>query len=340
MGEGGNSERRLGVGFGIAAYGIWGLFPLYWPLLKPASAGEILASRMTWSLAAVLVILAARRMPAGVARWSWVRPLARSRRRMLLLAVAACTISVNWLVYIWAVNAGHVVDASLGYFINPLVSVLFGVFMLREKLRRAQWTAVGIGALAVLVLAVGYGKLPWIALTLAISFGTYGLVKKLAAVPAAESMAIETSILFLPALGYLIWLGTHGSLAFGHHNGGNTALLALSGPVTVVPLIMFAGAANRLPLSMVGLLQFLTPVLQFVCGVLVQHESVPPARLAGFLIVWIALAVLTADALRAGRTSQTARRNAVADSGPAASPAADSPAEPGISVPAPAPAVS
>lgn len=303
------------MGLGIGAYGLWGLFPLYWPLLKPASAGEILASRMTWSLAAMVVILAVRRMPAGTARWGWIRPLVRSRRRMLLLTVAAFSVTVNWLVYIWAVNAGHVVDASLGYFINPLVSVLFGVLVLREKLRRTQWAAVGIGALSVLVLAVGYGKLPWIALTLAISFGTYGLVKKLAAVPAAESMAIETSILFLPALGYLIWLGTHDSLAFGHHSGGNTALLALAGPVTVIPLIMFAGAANRLPLSLVGLLQFLTPVLQFLCGVLVQHESAPPARLAGFLIVWIALAILTVDALRAGRPVQV---QAAATPGPVA----------------------
>jgi chloramphenicol-sensitive protein RarD len=302
MGESGNAaERRLGVGFGIAAYGAWGLFPLYWPLLKPAEAGEILAHRMAWSLLAVLTLLALRRVPAGTTRWGWIRDLLRTPRKVALLAGAAAVISVNWFVYIWSVNHGHTVDTAFGYFINPLVTVLFGVFLLRERLRRLQWAAVGIGAVAVLVLAVGYGKLPWIALILAVSFGTYGLLKKLAAVPAAESMAVETTLQFVPAVAFLAWLGAHGTLAFGHHGAGNTTLLVVAGPVTVAPLIAFAAAANRLPLSVVGLLQFLAPILQFLCGVLVQHESVPPARLAGFLIVWLALAVLTVDVLRGGR---------------------------------------
>ena len=323
MSEGGASgERKLGIGFGIAAYGMWGLFPLYWPLLKPAQAGEILASRMAWSLLAVVAILAVRRVPAGSTRWGWVRPLARSPRRMLLLAVAACTVSVNWFVYIWAVNHGHVLDSSLGYFINPLVSVLFGVVLLRERLRRAQWAAVGIGGLAVLVLAVGYGKLPWIALVLALSFGTYGLLKKLAAVPAAESMAVETTILFVPAVAYLVWLQNQGTATFGHHSAGTTALLALAGPVTVVPLILFAASANRLPLSTVGLLQFLAPVLQFLCGVFVEHETVPPARLAGFLIVWVALAVLTVDAARSGHKEVPVPENDLDESMMMATPAA------------------
>jgi chloramphenicol-sensitive protein RarD len=302
-GGGEANERKLGVGFGIAAYGMWGLFPLYWPLLKPAQPGEILASRMVWSLLSMLIILAVRRVPGGAARWGWLRPLVRSRRHMLLLSAAACCISVNWFVYIWSVNHGHVIDASLGYFITPLVSVLFGVAVLREKLRRMQWCAVIIGGVAVLVLAVGYGKVPWIALVLALSFGTYGLLKKVAGVPAVESMAIETAVLFVPAVGYLVWLQTQGTLVFGHHSAGNTTLLMLAGPVTVIPLILFAASANRLPLTMIGLLQFLAPVLQFLCGVLVQHESVPPIRLAGFLIVWAALAVLTVDAMRAARVS-------------------------------------
>ena len=302
MEEAEQREHRLGVGFGIAAYGIWGLFPLYWPLLKPAQAGEILAHRMAWSLLGVFLLLAFRKVPAGAAgRWAWVRPLIREPRRIALLAGAACVISVNWFTYIWSVNHGHVIDTSLGYFINPLITVLLGVVILRERLRRLQWVAVGIGALAVLVFAVGYGQVPWIALVLACSFGTYGLLKKLAAVPAAESMAVETSLLFIPAVGYLIWLGTQGTLAFGHHSAGNTTLLALSGPVTVVPLVCFAAAANRLPLSMVGLLQFLAPVLQLCCGVFVQHESAPAARWGGFGIVWVALVVLSYDALWGGR---------------------------------------
>ena len=304
MAEGENlAERRLGVLFGIAAYGIWGLFPLYWPLLKPAQAGEILAHRMVWSLVAVLALLALRRVPAGTARWGWVTDLLRRPRKLLLLAGAATAISANWFVYIWGVNHGHTVDTAFGYFINPLVTVLLGVLLLRERLRRAQWIAVGIGAVAVLVLAVGYGKLPWIALVLAASFGSYGLLKKLAAVPAAESMAVETAIQFLPAAGYLIWLQERGTLDFGHHGAGNTSLLMVAGLVTVVPLICLAGSTKRLPLSVVGLLQFLTPILQFVIGVTVQHEPVPAARLAGFLIVWAALAVLTVDALRAARAA-------------------------------------
>ncbi|MBS2546829.1 EamA family transporter RarD [Catenulispora sp. NL8] len=303
MGESGSAaERRLGVGFGIAAYGAWGLFPLYWPLLEPAGAGEILAHRMAWSLLAVLVLLALRRVPDGTTRWGWVRQIVRAPRKLALLAGAAVAISVNWFVYIWSVNHGHTVDTAFGYFINPLVTVLFGVFLLRERLRRLQWAAVGVGAVAVVVLALGYGKAPWIALVLAGSFGTYGLLKKLVAVPAAEAMAVESSLQFVPAVGYLVWLGTHGTLVFGQH-AGNTALLMLAGPVTVLPLIAFGAAANRLPLSMVGLLQFLAPILQFLCGVLVQHEAVPPARLAGFLIVWAALVLLTVDALRAARRS-------------------------------------
>ena len=305
MGEGGSAaERRLGVGFGIAAYGAWGLFPLSWPLLKPAEAGEILAHRMAWSLLAVLAILALRRIPGGTTRWAWVRELLHTPRKLVLLAGAAAVISVNWFVYIWAVNHGHTVDTAFGYFINPLVTVLFGVLLLRERLRRVQWVAVGIGAVAVLVLAIGYGKLPWIALVLAASFGTYGLLKKLAAVPAAESMAVETTLQFIPAVAYLLYLQNHGTLAYGHHSAGNTTLLMLAGPVTVVPLICFAASANRLPLSVVGLLQFLAPILQFLIGVTVQHEPVPAARLAGFLIVWAALVLLTVDALRGSRRAQ------------------------------------
>ena len=302
-------EQRLGIGLGFFAYGLWGFFPLYWPLLKPAQAGEILALRMLWSLVAMVAIVTFRKMPDGSpGHWNWVRDLLRTPRKVLLLVGAACMVSVNWFTYIWSVNHGHVVDTSLGYFINPLVTVLFGVFLLRERLRRLQWVAVVIGGVAVLVFAVGYGRVPWIALTLAASFGTYGLLKKLAAVPPVDSMFVETAVMFPIAAMFLLYLHGQGNMAFGHHGTANTLLLVFTGPLTVIPLLAFAGAANRLPLSLIGLLQFLAPVLQFLCGVLIQHETVPPARLAGFIIVWLALGVLTFDALRAGRADRAERR--------------------------------
>jgi chloramphenicol-sensitive protein RarD len=235
---------------------------------------------------------------AVVRHWGWIGALVRSPRKMLLLLGASICISVNWGVYIWSVNAGHVIDAALGYFLNPLVTVLFGVLILHERLRRAQWLAVGIGAVAVLELALAAGHLPWIALVLACSFGTYGLLKKLAAVPALESMAVESGYQFVPALGYLIYLQVAGTATYGHAAWHVTLLLTLAGAVTLVPLLLFAGATNRLPLSMIGLLQFLTPVLQLLCGVLVNHETAPGAEWIGFGIVWVALTVLTVDGLR------------------------------------------
>ena len=293
-------EQRRGLTFGVLAYVLWGLFPLYWPLLEPAGALEILACRMLWSLVTVVAVLAARR------HWAWMAQLRRSPRRVLILLGAAVLISVNWGTYIWAVNAGHVIDASLGYFLNPLVTVLFGVLVLREKLRRAQWTAVGIGGAAMFELVFGAGHLPWIALVLACSFGTYGLLKKLAAMPALESMAVESGFQFLPALGYLLLLQADGTAAYGHAARHVTLLLTLAGIVTLLPLLLFAGATNRLPLSTIGLLQFLAPILQLLCGVLVMHETVPGSEWIGFAIVWLALAILTWDGLRQARASRVA----------------------------------
>lgn len=292
-------ESRKGLIFGLAAYGMWGLFPLYWPLLKPASATEILAHRMAWSLLVVAVVLAVRR------NWSWIRQLRRTPAKILLLCGAAILVSVNWGVYIWAVNKGHVVETSLGYFVNPLVTVLFGVLILRERLRPLQWAAVGTGAAAIVELVVGYGQVPWIALILAFSFGSYGLFKKLASVPAAESMAVESSVQFLPALGYLAFLQARGTATFGHAHWTVTLLLACCGLVTVVPLMCFAAAANRLPLSTMGLLQFLTPILQLCCGVFVAHEVVPGTEWVGFGIVWLALVLLTYDSLSQVRRRRT-----------------------------------
>ncbi|MFJ2028427.1 EamA family transporter RarD [Streptosporangium sp. NPDC087985] len=295
-------ESRRGVLYGLAAYTMWGLFPLYWPLLRPAGALEILAHRIAWSLVAVVAILAVRR------HWSWFRELLRTPKKAGLLVLAAVIITVNWGVYIYAVNTGHVVESALGYFINPLVSVLFGVFLLKERLRPWQWGAVGLGALAVVVLALDYGRLPWIALVLAASFGTYGLVKKIAQVGAAESMTIETLVLLLPALGYLVYLEGQGTATFGTMGAGHALLLAGGGVITAVPLLCFTSAAIRVPLTTIGLLQYIAPVLQFLVGVFIAHEVMPPSRWTGFAIVWLALSVFTWDSLRAARE---ARRTAL-----------------------------
>ncbi|MFF3460968.1 EamA family transporter RarD [Streptomyces sp. NPDC001984] len=285
-------ERRTGLLNGFAAYGMWGLVPLFWPLLKPAGAVEILAHRMVWSLAFVVVALLV------VRRWAWAGELLRQPRRLALIALAAALITVNWGVYIWAVNSEHVVEASLGYFINPLVTIAMGVLILKERLRPAQWAAVGVGFASVIVLAVGYGQPPWISLVLAFSFATYGLVKKKVNLGGIESLAAETAIQFLPALGYLLWLTTHGDSTFSTGGAGHSALLASTGIVTALPLVCFGAAAIRVPLSTLGLLQYLAPVFQFLLGILYFHEAMPPARWAGFALVWLALSLLTWDALR------------------------------------------
>ncbi|MEU4897925.1 EamA family transporter RarD [Streptomyces sp. NPDC044780] len=289
---------RTGLLYGFAAYGIWGLVPLFWPLLEPAGAVEILAHRMVWSLAAVGLLLVVLR------RWSWIRPLLREPKRLGMIALAATVISVNWGLYIWGVNSGHVVETALGYFINPLVSIAFGVLLLRERLRPAQWAAVGVGVVAVGVLSVGYGKLPWIALTLAFSFATYGLAKKRVGLDGLESLAAETAVQFLPALGFLLWLGARGDSTFTTEGAGHAALLASCGFVTALPLICFGASAVRLPLSTIGMLQYVAPTFQFVLGLVVFHESMPPERWAGFALVWLALALLTWDALRTARRAR------------------------------------
>jgi chloramphenicol-sensitive protein RarD len=279
---------------------MWGLVPLFWPLLKPAGAAEILAHRMVWSLAFVVAALLV------VRRWAWIGELLRQPRKVGLVTIAAGFITVNWGVYIWAVNSGHVVEASLGYFINPLVTIAIGVLLLKERLRPAQWAAVGVGLAAVIVLTVGYGQPPWISLCLAFSFATYGLVKKKVNLGGIESLAAETAIQFLPALDYLLWLGAHGRATFAQEGAGHAALLASTGIVTALPLVCFGAAAIRVPLSTLGLLQYLAPVFQFLLGILYFHESMPPARWAGFALVWLALVLLTADAWRTARRGRAA----------------------------------
>ena len=312
-----DGEQRAGLLYGIGAYGLWGLVPLFWPLLKPSGATEILAHRMVWSLAVVGIALLALR------RWSWVRELIRQPRKLGLISVAAAVITVNWGVYIWAVNSGHVVEASLGYFINPLVTIAMGVLLLKERLRPAQWAAVGTGFASVLVLAIGYGQPPWISLVLAFSFATYGLVKKKVNIGGLESLAAETAIQFLPALGFLLWLGADGSATFGAHGAGHAALLAATGVVTAVPLVCFGAAAIRVPLSTLGLLQYLAPVFQFLLGILYFHEEMPAERWAGFALVWLALTCLTWDALRTARRTkaEALRLAAVPAAAPAPAPA-------------------
>ncbi|MFE5035475.1 EamA family transporter RarD [Streptomyces sp. NPDC056683] len=318
MADTSKGERRTGLVNGFAAYGMWGLVPLFWPLLKPAGSVEILAHRMVWSLVFVAVAV------VFVRRWAWAGELLRQPRRLALVTVAAAVITVNWGVYIWAVNAGHVVEASLGYFINPLVTIAMGVLLLKERLRPAQWAAVGVGFAAVVVLAVGYGQPPWISLVLAFSFATYGLVKKKVNLGGIESLAAETAIQFLPALGYLLWLAGHGESSFVNDGAGHAALLASTGIVTAVPLVCFGAAAIRVPLSTLGLLQYLAPVFQFLLGILYFHEAMPAARWAGFVLVWLALALLTWDALRTARRG--ARALAEAPLPRPAAPVAETPA--------------
>ncbi|MEO3853561.1 EamA family transporter RarD [Acrocarpospora sp. B8E8] len=293
-------ETRRGLWYGVAAYAMWGLFPLYWPLLKPSSAVEILAHRMVWSLVAVVAVLLVRR------HWTWIRQL--TKRQLGLLTLAAVLISGNWGTYIFAVNTGHVVESALGYFISPLVNILFGVVVFRERLRRWQWVAVGLGSLAVIILTVAYGRLPWIALTLAFTFGLYGLLKKTANVGAAESLTVETVVLLVPALAYLALLGEENT--FGTQGTGHALLLVGGGIITAVPLLAFTAAAIRIPMSIVGILQYIAPVLQFLLGVLIAHESMPASRWAGFLVVWLALCVFTWDSLRNGLASPRAATEA------------------------------
>jgi chloramphenicol-sensitive protein RarD len=248
---------------------------------------------------AVAAVLAVRR------RASLLRSLVRDRRRLLLLGIAAVLIAVNWATFIYAVNSDHVIESSLGYFITPLVSVGFGVVIFRERLRSRQVAALALGALAVSVLTVDYARLPWIALTLALSFGSYGLVKKLAGVGAAESLALETLILLLPAAGYLVALELSGGGTFTHDGAGHALLLIASGPITAVPLLFFSAAVTRVALTVIGMLQYVAPVLQFLVGLLVVGEAMPTSRWLGFALVWAALIVLSADALHAARRSRT-----------------------------------
>ena len=270
---------------------LWGAFPLYWPLLEPAGAVEILAHRVVWSAVTMaLVVVALRRTPA-------VAAVVRDRRRLLLLTGAAAVISVNWATYIWGVNNHRVVETSLGYFVNPLVTVLMGVAVLGERLRRVQWAALGVALVAVVVITLDYGRVPWVALVLAFSFGTYGLAKKQANVGPVESLTIETLVLAPVAAAYVGWLVATGRSDFGGHGLAHAALFTTTGVVTAIPLLLFGAAAIRVSMVSLGLLQYLAPIIQFGLGVLVFREDMPAGRWVGFALVWLALVVFTGEAL-------------------------------------------
>jgi chloramphenicol-sensitive protein RarD len=287
------SPARSGFLAGVAAYVLWGLFPLYWPLLEPAGAVEILAHRIVWSVVFLAAVLAATH------GFRWVRHL--EREKLVLLALAAALITVNWGAFIYGVNNGHVVETALGYFINPLVTVALAVGFMGERLRRYQWLAVGLATAAVLVLTAAYGRPPWIALTLAFSFGFYGLVKKRAGVGGTQSLSVETAFLAAPALACVLWLESSGRGTFTEDGISHALLLAGGGVVTAVPLMLFGSAAIRIPLVTIGLLQYLAPSMHFFIGVAVYDEPMPPSRLAGFALVWAAVIVFSYDSLKAQR---------------------------------------
>ena len=286
---------RRGTLYGAGAYLLWGLFPLYWPLLAPSTAVEVLAHRVLWSLAVVAVLLAVlRRTGSAVAAL-------RDPHKAWRLVLAAVVIAVNWGTYIYGVSSDQVVETSLGYFVNPIVTVLLGVLVLRETLRPGQWAALGLAAAAVVVLTVENGRPPWIALVLAFSFGAYGLLRKTARVGAVEGLGIETLVLLVPAGAYVAWLGATGASTFGTEGAGHAGLLALSGVITAIPLLLFGAAASRVPLTTLGILQYLAPTLQFLIGVLLYDEPMPAVKLVGFALVWVALALFTSEAYRNSR---------------------------------------
>jgi len=273
---------------------MWGLFPLYWPLLEPANPLEIVSHRAVWTLVFCLIVLALSKQIRTTLS------VMKNPKTMAALLLSTILVSINWITYIWAVNHGHVVEAALGYYINPLIIIAFGVILLREKMRPLQWVAVAIAAVGVLVLTIDYGRLPWVAISLALSWGSYGLVKKKLNLGALEGLAIETLISFIPYVGYLIYLGSHGTGQFGH-KPLLTILLISAGAVTAIPLLLFNGSTTRLPYSTIGLLQYITPTIQFSLGVWLRHEDMPTARWIGFIVIWFALVALGTDLVRSSR---------------------------------------
>jgi chloramphenicol-sensitive protein RarD len=301
-------EQRVFIGtiFGMLTYTLWGVLPIYFRSLEPASSWEILAHRILWSMMFCAVVWVWKR------DLSWLRPIVRQPRRIGLLVIAAYVLSINWAVFIWAVNDGNIVETSLGYFINPLILVLMGVLLLGERLTRMQWTAIGFGVLAVTVISIDYGRLPWVALSLAITFATYGYIKKQVGthIGALESMTVETVALLPLSIGMIVWIQLSGEGTFLTEGSGHTLLMMASGIATAIPLIFFAAAASRVPLATMGLLQYIAPVGSFLVGVLLFNEVVPGPRWIGFGLVWIGLAILTVDTFRRASRNRYLRRAA------------------------------
>jgi len=294
------ATRRAGFVQAVSAYGLWGLLPVYFLLLAPTGPFEIVAARILFSLVFCAILLSATR------RWTAVMRIARQPRLLFTMALAGAFIYVNWQVYIFAVLTDRVLEGALGYFINPIVTVLLGVLILRERLRRLQWVAVSISFVAVLVLAIGYGEFPWISLALALSFGFYGLIKKRVGprVDAVSGLTLETAWLAPVAILQLALVAATTGITIGTVSGAHTILIVGSGVITAVPLLLFAGAARRLPLISLGLIQYLAPLIQFAFGAFVLREAMPPERWVGFGLVWVALAVLTFDLIRSGRAAR------------------------------------
>ncbi|WP_040163089.1 EamA family transporter RarD [Microbacterium gorillae] len=292
-----SSQRGAGVLYTITAYLLWGVLPLYFLLVWRATPWEVVAWRIVFSLVFCAFLVLVTRS------WRRLLAIARQPKLMGLIALAGVLVYINWQVFVLGTLTGHVVETSLGYFMNPIVTVLLGVLVLRERLRSLQWVAIGLAALAVIVIAIGYGAFPWISVALALSFGCYGLVKNRigGSVDAVSGLTLETVWLMPVAVVQLAVVALSGALTIGSVGPDHTLLLIGLGVVTAVPLLLFAAGTRRVPLSVVGMLQFAAPILQFLIGVLVQHEPMPPERWIGFAIVWCAVAVFAVDSLRAGR---------------------------------------
>lgn len=280
------------IWYALGAYAIWGAFPIYWKWLQHIPAMQLLNHRIVWSFVLLFVLLFVRK------KWQEFKTNCRNTEQLKLLTLAAILLSINWMTYVWAVNAGYIVETSLGYFINPLVSVFLGVLFLGEQLRRLQWIAIGIAATGVLYLAIKAGSFPWIALTLAFSFGFYGFLKKKTSVGAIQSLTIESAILFIPALLYLIWCQTEGTGGFMQHGWQSDLLMIGAGIVTTIPLLLFSEASKHIPLNVIGMLQYTAPTLQLLIGVVIFKEDFSLHKLIGFSFVWLALAIFVFESIR------------------------------------------
>jgi len=291
-------DNKKGILFALGAYVLWGLFPIYWKWLHHVNAMQVIGHRISWSFILLMIVILVSKQ--------WTKFRSNLTPRVLgVYLIAGLLLSVNWLVYVWGVNSEHVVETSLGYFINPLLSVLLGMIFLKERLRPLQWLPIGLAASGVIYLTWTYGSLPWIALTLAFSFGFYGLVKKLSPLGSLYGLTLETGMVFLPALGYLLFVEFSGQGSFGHTGIVSDLLLVGSGVVTAVPLLMFASAAKRIPLTMIGIMQYIAPTLQFLIGVLVYKEPFTTTSLIGFSMVWVALIIFWVESFTAQRAQRT-----------------------------------